>query len=245
GNRVARFARRLFRPRAVRFYAAAVGRWRRWAGLGLAAAIIGCWAVAGSGLVPPAGPAAAGFGALPASAGLDPRKPVYAVPVAQRVVSFGVNVDWGDEHLPAMLAALAQRDVRVTFFPTGRWAQRRPDLVRELVARGHELGNHGYRHDHPLALADEELAQMIGRGQAVLEEIAGVRTRLFAPPYGEVDGRVARIAAAMGHWTIMWTVDTVDWRRPPPETIVQRVLSRVQPGAIVLMHPTAPTAAAL
>mgnify|MGYP001176888261 CR=1 FL=1 len=183
--------------------------------------------------------------AAPAVLGLDPRKPVYAVPVQQRLVGFAVNVDWGDEYIPGMLAVLAERGVHVTFFPTGRWATRRPDLVQAMAAAGHELGNHGDRHDHPKALGDNQLAELIRRGQERLEDIAGVRTSLFAPPYGEVDARIARVAAETGHWTIMWTVDTVDWRQPPPDVIVQRVLSRVQPGAIVLMHPTEPTLTAL
>lgn len=221
---------------------------RRWAGaaaaflLALTAAFLDARGT-GSPVVAPVFLGAAP--SLPVAAGLDPRKPVYSVPVQERLISFGVNVDWGDEHLPGMLAVLAERDVRVTFFPTGRWARRRPDLIQTMAAAGHELGNHGDQHDHPASLSDGQLAELIRRASAVLEEIAGVKTQLFAPPYGEVDARIARVAAETGHWTIMWTVDTVDWRRPPPETIVQRVLGRVQPGAIVLMHPTEPTLAAL
>jgi len=232
------------RWRLVWFQAVRVGGLRRWTGgvyLLLAAVLLLARGVPyGAGAMPAGVPAAA-----PAVLGLDQRKPVYAVPVDGRLVGFAVNVDWGDEYVPGMLAVLAERGVQVTFFPTGRWAARRPDLIQAMAAGGHELGNHGDRHDHPTALGDDQLAELIRRGQERLETIAGVRTSLFAPPYGEVDPRIARVAAETGHWTIMWTVDTVDWRRPPPETIVQRVLSRVQPGAIVLMHPTEPTLAAL
>ncbi|MBO8142543.1 MAG: polysaccharide deacetylase family protein [Firmicutes bacterium] len=182
---------------------------------------------------------------VPAVNRLDPLKPVYSVPVTSRWVALAVNVDWGEEYLPAMLSEFRKRGIRVTFFPTGRFAEIRPDLIRAMVDGGHEIGNHGYRHDHPIALSDAALKDLIVRNQELLRQVAGVTTRLFAPPYGEVDPRVVRIAASTDHWTIMWTVDTVDWRRPPPETIVRRVLSRVQPGAIVLMHPTEPTVAAL
>lgn len=171
--------------------------------------------------------------------------PVYAVPIREQVVAFAVNVDWGAEVLPDMLNVFDERDVRATFFPTGRFAEQEAELVREIVRRGHELGNHGYRHDHPKRLSDAALRDDIVRTQNVLRELAGVATRLYAPPYGEVDGRIARVAAETGHWTIMWTLDTIDWQRPNPETIVSRVAPRVQPGAIVLMHPTEPTVAAL
>lgn len=185
--------------------------------------------------------------AVPASAprALRPEEPVYTVPVEERILSFAVNVDWGSEWLPAMLDLFDERDVKVTFFPTGRWAELEPELVKELVRRGHELGNHGYRHDHPKQLDDASLRAHISRSRDLLAELTGVATRLYAPPYGEVDGRIARIAAELGHWTIMWTLDTIDWQRPAPEVIVRRVVPRAQPGAIVLMHPTEPTVAAL
>lgn len=244
---VERHGARRDRGAAARFHTLDGRGVRRWAGTAAALLLAGLLSVAGG---PGGGPSAAPEAtvvsvSVPLAPGLDPRKPVYSVPVGERLVSFGVNVDWGDEYLPGMLAELERRAVHVTFFPTGRWARRRPDLVRTMVARGHELGNHGDQHDHPRALADDRLAELITRGREVLEETAGVRTQLFAPPYGEVDPRIARVAAETGHWTIMWTVDTVDWRRPAPEVIVDRVLSRVQPGAIVLMHPTEPTLIAL
>lgn len=186
-------------------------------------------------------PVAAPSGPMP----LRRTEPVYIVPTRERLVAFAVNVDWGTEFLPPLLDVLDERGVKVTFFPTARWAEAEPELVRELVRRGHELGNHGFRHDHPKQLNDAALRDDIVRTQRVLLELTGVETRLYAPPYGEVDSRIARIADDAGHWTIMWTLDTVDWQRPRPDVIVRRVVPRVQPGAIVLMHPTEPTLAAL
>lgn len=170
---------------------------------------------------------------------------IYTVPTTERELSFAVNIDWGEEFLPGMLELFAKHNVHVTFFPTGRWAGLHPETVRNLVAAGHELGNHGYRHDHPKSLGDAALTDHIVKNQSQLQDIAGIATDLYAPPYGEVDQRIARIAAATGHWTIMWTVDTIDWQRPAPSVIIQRVVPRVQPGTIVLMHPTEPTLAAL
>lgn len=186
------------------------------------------------------------YEAVPVSASvLAPGQIVYSVPTTERLLSFAVNIDWGEEFLPGMLELFAQHAVQVTFFPTGRWAGLHPETVRQLVAAGHELGNHGYRHDHPKSLGDTALTEHIVQNQSQLRDIAGIDTVLYAPPYGEVDERIARIAAAAGHWTIMWTVDTIDWQRPAPSVIVQRVVPRVQPGTIVLMHPTEPTLAAL
>lgn len=170
---------------------------------------------------------------------------VYSVPTDERLLSFAVNIDWGEEFLPGMLALFEQHGVRVTFFPTGRWAGLHPETLQELVDAGHELGNHGYRHDHPKRLGDAALTEHIVRNREQLLELTGVETDLYAPPYGEVDERIRRVAEETGHWTIMWTLDTIDWQRPAPSVIYQRIVPKVQPGTIVLMHPTEPTLAAL
>lgn len=186
------------------------------------------------------------YEAVPVSAGPPTLgQIIYSVPTTERLASFAVNIDWGEEFLPGMLEVFEQHDVKVTFFPTGRWAGIHQETLRGLLAAGHELGNHGYRHDHPKQLGDEALREHIVRNREQLLEITGVETDLYAPPYGEVDERIARVARDTGHWTIMWTLDTIDWQRPPPSVIFQRIVPRMQPGSIVLMHPTEPTLAAL
>lgn len=185
------------------------------------------------------------LGVLAPPAPLRRDRPVYQVPTREPWVALAVNVDWGDEVLPAMLDLLREEGVRVTFFPTGRWATRSPELVRRMASDGHEVGNHGFTHDHPKALGDPALARLIQQNEELLFSLVGEQPRLFAPPYGEVDERVARVAADLGYWTVMWTIDTIDWQRPAPARIVERVVPRLAPGAIILMHPTEPTLAAL
>lgn len=198
--------------------------------------------------------AAAWYGAMqePGSLGvlapaepLRREQPVYRVPTDQPWVAFAINVDWGDEVLPGMLALFEREGIRVTFFPTGRWASRTPELVRQIGEGGHEVGNHGFAHDHPKALSDEALTRLIQENEELLFSLVGEQPRLFAPPYGEVDQRIARVAAGLGYWTIMWTIDTIDWQRPAPGRIVERVVPRLASGAIILMHPTEPTLEAL
>lgn len=182
---------------------------------------------------------------------LEPRltarmfEPVYRVNTRETVASLAVNVAWGEEHIDAMLEAFDRAHVKATFFFTGTWVVKFPDLVKKIASHGHEIANHGYSHPHVIGMPEQGLKDLIKRNEAVLEELTGRRTRLFAPPYGEVDRNITRIAAQLGYWTVMWTVDTVDWKRPPADTIVQRVLGKIEPGSIVLMHPTAPTVEAL
>lgn len=171
--------------------------------------------------------------------------PVYRGPQERPWVALAINVDWGEEVLPEMLATLGRHGVRATFFLTGRWARKFPELARRIAEEGHEIGNHGIDHLHPTRLSDAELRRLVEENAALLEELTGRRPTLFAPPYGEVDERIVRLAAASGHHTVMWTVDTLDWQRPPPSVILDRVARRVDRGAIILMHPTEPTAQAL
>ena len=172
-------------------------------------------------------------------------EPLFAVPNAEGMVGLAVNVDWGSEQLPAMLAHFRQAGAKVTFFLTGRWAEQNTELARLLAEEGHEVGNHGLSHVHPKQLDERQLTEHITKNQQVLESIVGQVSKLYAPPYGEWDRRIVRVAAALGYRTVLWTLDTIDWQDPPPERILQRVLPKVQSGSIVLMHPTASTVSAL
>jgi len=163
------------------------------------------------------------------------------------VVALTVNVDWGEEYLPSMLETLTNAEVKATFFLTGRWAQKNPDLTKAIYAAGHEIGNHGYSHPHPNKLTKQRNQQEIIRTQETIAAIIPWQTTVFAPPYGEAGTQVLEAAGELGYATILWTIDTVDWKEGTSSNqILQRVFgSKLKPGAIVLIHPTANTAKAL
>jgi peptidoglycan/xylan/chitin deacetylase (PgdA/CDA1 family) len=118
--------------------------------------------------------------------------------------------------------------------------------VREISREGHEIANHGLYHGHPNKMGRTELQKLIVENARLLDEVTGEPpVKLFAPPYGEFNNEVLAVAGNLGYRTILWTIDTVDWKRPAPEVIIQRVTERIEPGAIILMHPTAPTVEAL
>ncbi|GAB6137599.1 polysaccharide deacetylase family protein [Halanaerobaculum tunisiense] len=172
-------------------------------------------------------------------------EPYYQGPTDQQVASLTINVAWGQEYIPELLDILDEYDVKATFFFVGTWVEKYPELTQEIKQRGHELGNHGFEHLHPKQLSKEELKDLILDNQKLIQQIADYKTDLFAPPYGEVDDRVAKIASEIGYKTIMWSVDTIDWQRPQPEVIIQRVTDKIKPGGIILLHPTQPTVKAL
>lgn len=170
--------------------------------------------------------------------------PIYQGPPLDQV-AITVNVDWGEEHLPAMLEILAEHTVRVTFFLTGTFLDKFPHLVQKMVDGGHELGNHGAVHVHPNLLSREEMVALIQDNGALITEKTGVKTHFFAPPYGEYNEALLEVAQSLHYQVILWTVDSVDWQRPGSQVIRDRVLQGIEPGAIILIHPLEQTVDAL
>lgn len=179
------------------------------------------------------------------AAAVDKPKPVYSGNQAKAQVAFACNVFWGEEHLPAMLDTLDRHEVKITFFLGGTWTAAHPELVKEITRRGHELANHSYSHPHPNSLSREDNKAQIMRTEKLVAELTGVKTSLYAPPYGEFNGEVLAAAADLGYTTIMWSIDTIDWKLPPAEKIISKVSGKLHNGAIILIHPTEPTAQAL
>jgi probable sporulation protein (polysaccharide deacetylase family) len=171
--------------------------------------------------------------------------PIYQGSTKEQKVAFACNVFWGEEYLPAMFDIFEAENIHITFFLGGSWVNKHAELVKEMAAKGHELGNHSLTHPHPNALTKQDNKEQITKTEAAIYNLTGTTTRLYAPPYGEFNQTVLQAADELGYQTIMWTVDTIDWQRPAPEVIIARVLKKVRNDAIILMHPTAPTAEAL
>ena len=181
-------------------------------------------------------------------------KPIEQIKTDQKVMALTINVDWGEEYIPPILDALDKGKARATFFVTGRWAKKNPELLKLMANRGHQIENHGYSHPHPDQLSVGANQEEIKKTESIIEGIIGRKTHFYAPPYGEKGVSGLRAADELGYQTILWTLDTVDWRADSsPEIIAQRILNPairfgIKPnklGAVVLMHPKANTLKAL
>lgn len=172
-------------------------------------------------------------------------QPVFRGDLTKQAMALMINVAWGNEYIPGMLQVLRDADVKVTFFFIGDWVERFPNLFQQIVAAEHEIANHGYWHGQPRKMSIEEQQRLITKAQEVMVTAGATPVKLFAPPAGEYDERLLRTAATLGYRTILWTLDTVDWKRPASQIIYERVVGKAQNGALVLMHPTEPTLQAL
>ncbi|MEK4288172.1 MULTISPECIES: polysaccharide deacetylase family protein [unclassified Paenibacillus] len=172
-------------------------------------------------------------------------EPIYRGNPAKPMVSLMINVAWGNEYIVPMLDVLDEENVKVTFFLDGSWLSKNPELAKEMLKRGHEMENHAYTHPNMSTLSRARATVEIEKTQKLLKESLGVTNKWFAPPSGDFDQETVEIASSLGLKTVLWTVDTVDWRNPSPESVVAKITSKAEPGTLVLMHPTASSSKAL
>ncbi|TFJ94705.1 polysaccharide deacetylase family protein [Lentibacillus salicampi] len=169
-----------------------------------------------------------------------PAAPIYRGHPDKDMVSFLINVSWGTEHIPAILNILKEHHVKATFFVEGKWAMKNTDTVKMIHDQGHVIGNHAYDHPVMSRLSKQDTLEQISRTNEILEAITSETPRWFAPPSGDFNDQVVEAAADQDMQTILWSVDTIDWKNPSVSVMMNRVNSNIHPGAMLLMHPTSP-----
>lgn len=174
-----------------------------------------------------------------------PPAAIYRGHPEKPMVAFLINVAWGNEYIPKMLELLKKYHVQATFFLEGRWVKNYPDMAKMIVDAGQEIGNHSYSHPDLKTMSNQAIRRELEKTNEVIEATTGVKCKWFAPPSGSYRDDVVKIAYDLRMRTIMWSVDTIDWQKPSPSVIVERVTSKLHPGAMILMHPTLSTAEAL
>ena len=120
--------------------------------------------------------------------------------------------DGPTQHTPQLLQLLRERGIKATFFLLGSQVRRKPDLVRRIVAEGHEVANHSYSHPKLTRLSPEQQQQEIAAVQALFHKL-GVEGRFLRPPYGSFNSATLQAAAEHDLDVILWSVDTNDWRQ--------------------------------
>ncbi|GAC1437507.1 MAG: hypothetical protein NVSMB51_11690 [Solirubrobacteraceae bacterium] len=138
---------------------------------------------------------------------------------------------------PAVLAALARRGVRATFFLVGEQVERDPGLAREVAAQGHRIALHCDRHRNLLRLAPWQVADDLDRAQDRIEAATGARVELYRPPYGVFNAAALVLAQRRGWRPLLWSSWGRDWEaRATPASIVRRLCTGAAPGSVLLLH---------
>lgn len=174
-----------------------------------------------------------------------PPAPIYRGNPQKQMVSLLINVAWGNEYIPTILKTLNDHRVKATFFFDGSWVKKNPELAMMIYLEGHEIGNHAYSHPDLKQRSRAETREEIERTNDVIGETLGIRPTWFAPPSGSFNQETVNVAYQLDMKTILWTVDTIDWKKPAPSEMVNRVVAKIDKGSMVLMHPTKPVAEGL
>ncbi|UOY94463.1 polysaccharide deacetylase family protein [Ectobacillus sp. JY-23] len=174
-----------------------------------------------------------------------PPAPIYRGHPDKKMIALTINVAWGNEYLPVMLEILKKHNVCATFFLEGRWVKEHPSFAKMIAEAGQEVGNHSYTHPDMKTLSAASIREQLSKTNDMIAVTTGEKVKWFAPPSGSYRDEVVKIADELQLGTIMWTVDTIDWQRPAPSVLIERVTRKAHNGAIVLMHPTSSTAQSL
>ncbi|WP_165767889.1 polysaccharide deacetylase family protein [Virgibacillus indicus] len=167
-----------------------------------------------------------------------PASPIFRGHPEKEMVAFLINVSWGTEYIPEILNILKENKVKATFFIEGKWAKVNAELVKMIDEQGHVIGNHAYNHPDMGRLSNQKIVEQISQTNEIIEAIVGDTPKWFAPPGGSFNDQVVQAAHHLKMETILWTVDTIDWKNPSVSVMINRVNSKVHPGATILMHPT-------
>ncbi|KQX50619.1 oligosaccharide deacetylase [Streptomyces sp. Root66D1] len=207
----------------------------------------------GSGAGPAAGPQAQAARLRPSSYRLQPMT-AYAPPAFRRAVppvrqrpflsmsgvgrSMVLTFDDGPDprYTPAILETLRRHDCRAMFFVCGEMAVDNQDLLREMAADGHVVGNHSWSHPLIPKLRPSRIRDELGSTSEVVERALGAAPLWYRAPYGAWNRHSFEIGAELGMEPLAWTVDTLDWTEPGTDTIVRRAVDGAAPGAVVLSH---------
>ena len=135
-----------------------------------------------------------------------------------------------------LLDILDQHGAKATFFLIGSKVSAQASVVRNIQARGHQLGNHSWSHPELPKLPIDQVAGEIDRTNDAIKQATGVKPTVMRPPYGAVNGAVLEQLRLRGMSSILWSVDTRDWADRNSEIVCSRAVAGAHPGAIILMH---------
>jgi peptidoglycan/xylan/chitin deacetylase (PgdA/CDA1 family) len=156
----------------------------------------------------------------------------------QNVIALTFDDGPNPDVTPQLLRALESHSAMATFFMCGLAAQRHPALVRAVLDAGHSIGSHSWDHRHLILrhLPINEWRRQIDDTHALLADISGAPVRWFRPPRGMIDRRAWDALRKQGITTVLWSVDGSDCRLRDPDVIAAKVLDKLCPGAIALLH---------
>ncbi|MBF0015480.1 MULTISPECIES: polysaccharide deacetylase family protein [Enterococcus] len=138
-----------------------------------------------------------------------------------------------DTSTKKLLGELKKEKIKATFFVLGQMVDKNPEVAKKIVGEGHEIGSHSYTHPDLTQVTLDKVKEEVLKTDKAIFHATGVLPKLFRPPYGAVNGAVAK---TIGLPIIQWNVDSEDWQVKNKDLIVNKVIDTVENGSIILIH---------
>lgn len=169
----------------------------------------------------------------------------YAENTKEKVLYLTFDAGYENGNTPAILEALKKHKAKAAFFIVGNYLKTSPELVKQMLAEGHIVGNHSFHHPDMSQMDRAAFEKELGELEALYEETIGEpMKKYYRPPQGKYSQKNLEIAKELGYKTYFWSLAYVDWNQdsqPSHEEAFDKLLKRVHPGAIVLLHSTSKT----
>ena len=174
----------------------------------------------------------------------------YAADTDEKKIYLTFDAGYDNGNMPSLLNALHKHQVHATFFVVGTLIREKPELIREIVDAGHTIGNHTMTHPDMSGISTKEAFQkQLEDVEVLYKEATGKEmTKFYRPPQGIYNVENLEMAKEMGYHTFFWSLAYVDWyqdKQPSKEEAFEKLLGRIHPGAIVLLHSTSSTNASI
>lgn len=170
----------------------------------------------------------------------------YRNPTDEKILYLTFDAGYENGNTAPILDALKKHNAPATFFVVGTYVENNPELIQRMVSEGHTVGNHTYSHPDMSAIASKEAFEKeLSSVEDAYKEITGdAMTKFYRPPQGKYSEENLQMAKEMGYSTFFWSLAYVDWYQedqPTKEEAFAKLLPRIHPGAIVLLHSTSST----
>lgn len=181
---------------------------------------------------------------------LKPYQAYYAEKTDEKKLYLTFDAGYENGYMPQILDVLRDHHVSAAFFLVGNYLEQNPELVCRMVDEGHIVGNHTWSHPDMSKITDREaFARELGRVEEKYREVTGRELeRYYRPPQGIYSEENLKLAQELGYRTVFWSLAYVDWNndaQPTAQEALDKLLPRTHNGAVVLLHATSRTNAAI
>ncbi len=151
-------------------------------------------------------------------------------------VALTFNISHGEEQVIPILERLKKEDVQATFFVSGEWAERHPDILEQIAEDKHEIGMLGYQYQSYVEQEIDEVRSDLNKAKDIFSKLGYEDIYLLRAPNGHLNEEVISLAENQGLKVIHWSINPNDWQNPGTEKIANHILKNVRNGSIILLH---------